>query len=125
MFLDEIGDMSLRTQSKVLRVLEEQRFERVGSNETLSVDVRVIAATNKHLEQEISRGAFRQDLFYRLNVMLFYVPALSDRKEDVPTLARYFLGAFSFACGENLRELSDRAAELLVRYLLPVNVRVV
>src|SRR5256886_7418951 len=84
LFLDEIGDMSLRTQSKVLRVLEEQHFERVGSNETLSVDVRVIAATNKHLEQEIARGAFRQDLFYRLNVIPFYVPALRDRKGRSP-----------------------------------------
>src|SRR5947199_7846097 len=72
LFLDEIGDMSLRTQSKVLRVLEEQRFERVGSNVASSVDVRVIAATNKNLEQEIARGAFRQDLFYRLNVIPFY-----------------------------------------------------
>ena len=89
LFLDEVGDMSLRTQSKVLRVLEEQRFERVGSNQTLSVDVRVFAATNKNLEQEISRGAFRQDLFYRLNVIPFFVTPLRDRKGDIPVLARY------------------------------------
>src|SRR5438094_8185470 len=123
LFLDEVGDMSLRTQAKVLRVLEEQRFEPVGSNQTVRVDVRVIAATNKNLEQEIARGAFRQDLFYRLNVIPFYVPALRDRKEDIPTLARYFLGEFSSAYGKKLRELSDSAAEILVRYPWPGNVR--
>src|SRR5258708_1879947 len=123
LFLDEIGDMSLRTQSKVLRVLEEQRFARVGSNETLSVDVRVVAATNKHLEQEIARGAFRQDLFYRLNVIPFYVPALRDRLEDIPTLARYFLREFSSAYGKKTRELGDSAMEILIRYPWPGNVR--
>src|SRR5712691_9641369 len=114
LFLDEIGDMSLRTQSKVLRVLEEQRFERVGSNATLSVDVRVIAATNKHLEQEIARGAFRQDLFYRLNVIPFYVPALRDRREDIPTLARYFLSEFSSAYGKKIRELRNLVERLVI-----------
>jgi len=123
LFLDEIGDMSLRTQSKVLRVLEEQRFERVGSNETLNVDVRVIAATNKNLEQEIARGAFRQDLFYRLNVIPFYVPLLRDRKEDIPTLAKYFLREFSSSYGKKTRELSDSALEILARYPWPGNVR--
>src|SRR5208283_766891 len=103
LFLDEVGDMSLRTQSKVLRVLEEQRFERVGSNQTLRVDVRVIAATNKNLEQEISRGAFRQDLFYRLNVIPFHVPPLRDRKEDVPVMARFFLNEFSAEYGKKTR----------------------
>ena len=107
LFLDEIGDMSLRTQSKVLRVLEEQRFEPVGSNQTVTVDVRVIAATNKNLEQEIARGAFRQDLFYRLNVIPFFVPPLRDRLQDIPTLARYFLNEFSAAYGKKGRELSD------------------
>jgi len=99
--------MSLRTQSKVLRVLEEQRFEPVGSSQTLSVDVRVLAATNKNLEQEIARGAFRQDLFYRLNVIPFFVPPLRDRKEDIPILARHFLNEFSAAYGKRTRELSD------------------
>src|SRR6202790_740273 len=121
LFLDEIGDMSLRTQSKVLRVLEEQRFERVGSNETLSVDVRVLAATNKHLEQEIARGAFRQDLFYRLNVIPFYVPPLRDRKEDIPTLTKYFLAEFSSEYSKKTRELSAPAMEILVRYPWPGN----
>src|SRR5258707_1178176 len=123
LFLDEVGDMSLRTQSKVLRVLEEQRFERVGSNQTLHVDVRVIAATNKNLEQEIARGAFRQDLFYRLNVIPFFVPPLRDRKEDIPVLARYFLGEFSSSYGKKTRELSDSALEILARYPWPGNVR--
>ncbi len=123
LFLDEVGDMSLRTQSKVLRVLEEQRFERVGSNATLIVDVRVIAATNKNLEQEIARGAFRQDLFYRLNVIPFYVPPLRDRREDIPTLTQYFLMEFSSAYGKKTRELSDAAMEILIRYPWPGNVR--
>ncbi|HUL35006.1 MAG TPA: sigma-54 dependent transcriptional regulator [Candidatus Eisenbacteria bacterium] len=123
LFLDEVGDMSLRTQSKVLRVLEEQRFERVGSNQTTHVDVRVIAATNKNLEQEIARGAFRQDLFYRLNVIPFFVPPLRDRKEDIPVLARYFLAEFSAEYGKKTRELTDAAMEILLRYPWPGNVR--
>jgi len=123
LFLDEVGDMSLRTQSKVLRVLEEQRFERVGSNQTLSVDVRVLAATNKNLEQEIARGAFRQDLFYRLNVIPFFVTPLRDRKGDIPILARYFLNEFSSEYGKKTRELSDSAMEILLRYPWPGNVR--
>jgi two-component system, NtrC family, nitrogen regulation response regulator NtrX len=123
LFLDEVGDMSLRTQSKVLRVLEEQRFERVGSNQTTNVDVRVIAATNKNLEQEIGRNAFRQDLFYRLNVIPFFVPPLRDRKEDIPVLARYFLAEFSAEYGKKTRELTDGAMEILLRYPWPGNVR--
>src|SRR6202022_2390482 len=123
LFLDEIGDMSLRTQSKVLRVLEEQRFEPVGSNQTIAVDVRVIAATNKHLENEIARGQFRQDLFYRLNVIPFLVPPLRDRQQDIPVLARYFLNEFSVAYGKKLRELSDSATEILIKYPWPGNVR--
>jgi two-component system nitrogen regulation response regulator NtrX len=123
LFLDEVGDMSLRTQSKVLRVLEEQRFERVGSNQMTNVDVRVIAATNKNLEQEIGRNAFRQDLFYRLNVIPFFVPPLRDRKEDIPVLARYFLAEFSAEYGKKTRELTDAAMDILLRYPWPGNVR--
>ena len=88
LFLDEVGDMSLKTQSKVLRTLEEQRFIPVGSEETITVDVRVIASTNKDLEEEISKGNFREDLFYRLNVIPFFVPPLRERKEDIPLFAR-------------------------------------
>jgi two-component system, NtrC family, nitrogen regulation response regulator NtrX len=123
LFLDEIGDMSLRTQSKVLRVLEEQRFEPVGSSQTITVDARVIAATNKNLEQEIARAAFRQDLFYRLNVIPFFVPPLRERLEDISTLARYFLDEFSAEYGKKTRELSVTAMEILVRYPWPGNVR--
>jgi two-component system nitrogen regulation response regulator NtrX len=123
LFLDEIGDMSMRTQSKVLRVLEEQRFEPVGSNQTMSVDVRVLAATNKNLEQEINRGNFRQDLFYRLNVIPFFVPPLRDRTQDVPALVRYFLNEFSSAYAKKTREMTEAAMEILSRYPWPGNVR--
>jgi two-component system, NtrC family, nitrogen regulation response regulator NtrX len=123
LFLDEIGDMSLRTQSKVLRVLEEQRFEPVGSSQAVAVDVRVLAATNKNLENEISRGAFRQDLFYRLNVIPFFVPPLRERLRDIPTLANHFLNEFSVAYGKKIRELSDPAMDVLLRYPWPGNVR--
>ncbi|MFQ5696104.1 MAG: sigma-54-dependent transcriptional regulator, partial [Terriglobia bacterium] len=91
LFLDEVGDMSLRTQAKVLRVLEEQRIEPLGAGTSVPVDVRVIAATNKNLEEEIARGRFREDLFYRLNVIPFYVPALRERREDIRLLADHFL----------------------------------
>jgi two-component system, NtrC family, nitrogen regulation response regulator NtrX len=102
-FLDEIGDMSLKTQSKVLRVLEEQRFTPVGARAALDVDVRVIAATNKRLADEIAAGRFRDDLFYRLNVIPFYVPALRERSEDVPVLARHFLEEFGRTHGRGPR----------------------
>lgn len=123
LFLDEVGDMSLKTQAKVLRVLEEQRFEPVGSNTAVTVDVRVIAATNKKLDEEIGKGMFREDLFYRLNVIPFYVPALRERAEDVPLFARRFLAEFSAAYGKRPRELSDAALDVLMRYSWPGNVR--
>ena len=94
-FLDEIADMSLKTQAKVLRVLQEQELERLGSNRLIKVDVRVIAATNKDLEQEIARNTFREDLFYRLNVVPIWVPPLRERREDIPLLVRHFADAFS------------------------------
>src|ERR1700704_1606415 len=123
LFLDEVGDMSLKTQSKVLRTLEEQRFTPVGSDETITVDVRVIASTNKDLEEEISRGNFREDLFYRLNVIPFVVPPLRERKEDVPLLARHFLKEFASAYGRRPREITDDAIDALMRYAWPGNVR--
>lgn len=123
LFLDEVGDMSLKTQSKVLRTLDEQRFVPVGGDEPITVDVRVIAATNKNLEEEISKGNFREDLFYRLNVIPFYVPALRERKEDVPLLARHFLREFSAAYSRHPRQVSDDALEVLMRYPWPGNVR--
>ncbi len=94
-FLDEVGDMSLKTQAKVLRVLQEQELERLGSNRVIKVDVRVIAATNKNLEEEIDRNTFREDLFYRLNVVPIHVPALRDRRDDVPALVRHFADLFA------------------------------
>jgi two-component system nitrogen regulation response regulator NtrX len=123
LFLDEIGDMSLRTQSKVLRVLEEQRLEPVGSNQTVAVDVRVIAATNKKLEDEIAIGRFREDLFYRLNVIPFNVPPLRERTEDIPILARYFLADFSASYGRKPKELSAAALSIMLRHSWPGNVR--
>jgi len=123
LFLDEVGDMSLKTQSKVLRVLEEQRFEPVGSTKPVTVDVRVIAATNKHLEDEISKGSFREDLFYRLNVIPFYVPALRERTEDIPSLAQFFTAEFSATYGRPPKEISDAAMDVLLRYPWPGNVR--
>jgi len=95
LFLDEIGDMSLKTQAKILRILQEKKFERVGGSETISVDVRVIAATNKDLKTEIKKGNFREDLFYRLNVVPIVVPPLRDRQGDIGVLAQYFLEEFS------------------------------
>ncbi|MGA8674350.1 MAG: sigma-54 dependent transcriptional regulator, partial [Candidatus Acidiferrales bacterium] len=123
LFLDEVGDMSLKTQSKVLRVLEERRVEPLGSNQPATVDVRVIAATNKKLEEEIARNAFREDLFYRLNVIPFYVPALRERVEDIPILAAHFLAAFSQEYGKKPREFSPAAVDVLLNYPWPGNVR--
>ncbi len=123
LFLDEVGDMSLKTQSKVLRTLDEGRFAPVGDEEAVTVDARVIAATNKDLEDEISKGNFREDLFYRLNVIPFYVPPLRERKEDIPQLTRYFLREFSNKYDRRQKEMSDDALDALVRYSWPGNVR--
>jgi two-component system, NtrC family, nitrogen regulation response regulator NtrX len=123
LFLDEVGDMSLKTQSKVLRVLEEQRVEPIGSNKSVKVDVRVIAATNKKLEDEISRNLFREDLFYRLNVIPFYIPALRERTEDIPILAAHFLAEYSDAYGKKPKEFTEPAMEVLLAYPWPGNVR--
>jgi two-component system, NtrC family, nitrogen regulation response regulator NtrX len=123
LFLDEVGDMSLKTQSKVLRTLEEHSFTPVGSDAPVTVDARVIASTNKDLEEEISRGNFREDLFYRLNVIPFSVPPLRERKEDIPLLARHILKEFSSQYGRRPREITDDAIETLMRYSWPGNVR--
>jgi two-component system, NtrC family, nitrogen regulation response regulator NtrX len=123
LFLDEVGDMSLRTQAKVLRVLDEQRFEPVGSSEHIQVDTRVIASTNKDLEEEIQRGNFREDLFYRLNVIPFEVPPLRERREDVSLMADHFLLEFATAYGRKPKELTPEAHQLLREYAWPGNVR--
>jgi two-component system nitrogen regulation response regulator NtrX len=115
--------MSLKTQAKVLRALEEQRFHPVGASTPVHVDTRVIAATNKDLEEEIARGNFREDLFYRLNVIPFYVPPLRDRKEDIPLLAREFLQEFGAQYGRPHVEIADSALTALAKYHWPGNVR--
>ena len=123
LFLDEVGDMSLKTQAKVLRALDEQRFTPVGAMHAMSVDVRVIAATNKNLEEEIAKGNFREDLFYRLNVIPFYVPPLRDRKEDISLLTRDFLRAFGREYGRTRVDIAEDAIDLLKQYHWPGNVR--
>jgi two-component system, NtrC family, nitrogen regulation response regulator NtrX len=122
-FLDEVGDMSLRTQAKVLRALDEHRFEPVGAAQWIQVDARVIAATNKNLDNEIERGNFREDLFYRLNVIPFTVPPLRERVEDIPVLAAHFLREFTTAYGRKPKELSEDAVNVLMNYHWPGNVR--
>lgn len=123
LFLDEIGDMSLKTQAKVLRILQERKFERVGGNRTIEVDVRVIAATNKDLDIEINRGAFREDLYYRLNVLPFHVPPLRERAEDIPLLTNHFLDFFCSKESREPKKLTARAMEILQNYPWPGNVR--
>jgi two-component system nitrogen regulation response regulator NtrX len=123
LFLDEVGDMSLRTQAKVLRVLDEQRIEPIGAMDAVNVDVRVIASTNKDLEKEIERGNFREDLFYRLNVIPFVVPPLRERQEDVPVLCEYFLNEFTLAYGRKPKTLMADAVAVLTEHSWPGNVR--
>ncbi len=123
LFLDEIGDMSPTTQSKVLRLLQEQRFERVGGNESVQTDVRIIAATHRDLEQAVIDGTFRGDLFYRLNVFSIHLPPLRERGEDLPLLLKHFLRRFSLELGKNVQEATDEAARLLRDYPWPGNVR--
>jgi two-component system nitrogen regulation response regulator NtrX len=123
LFLDEVGDMSLKTQAKVLRALDEQRFLPVGASHPVHVDVRVIAATNKDLEEEIARGNFREDLFYRLNVIPFFVPPLRDRKEDIPLLVKEFLQQFGAEYGRPHVEMTEDALAALKQYHWPGNVR--
>ena len=117
-FLDEIGDMPIATQAKLLRVLQEKEFERVGGNETIRVDVRFIAATNKNLMEMVRQGTFREDLFYRLNVFSIQLPPLRDRKEDIPLLAAHFLEKM-----DNSAKLSPESLQLLTAYYWPGNVR--
>jgi two-component system nitrogen regulation response regulator NtrX len=123
LFLDEVGDMSQRMQAKVLRVLEEQRFEPVGSPTSMRVDVRVLTATNKRLEVEIEQGRFRADLLFRLNVIPFEVPPLRDRPEDVPLLVEHFNTRFSRAYNKRPKRFEPSAVEALRSYSWPGNVR--
>jgi len=122
-FLDEIGDISPATQLMLLRFLQERRFERVGGEQTLEVDVRVIAATNKNLQEGMERGSFRNDLFYRLNVIPIHIPPLRERVEDIPTLGMEFLERVSKKLGKTMRGFSSEAMEGMTRYSWPGNVR--
>jgi len=122
-FLDEVGDIDANTQVKLLRVLQEQQFERVGGNETLQVDVRVIAATNRDLEAAIERGAFREDLYYRLNVVTIDVPALRERPSDVAAMVRHFLPLFASRHDKPVERISKSAMAVLSSYGWPGNVR--
>jgi len=123
LLLDEIGDMSLKTQAKVLRAVEDRRFQPIGAPSSVHVDVRVLAATNKNLPKEIAAGRFREDLFYRLNVIPFFVPPLRDRREDVPVLARYFMRLFSVEHGRAPKEFTSEALDMMMDYSWPGNVR--
>ena len=123
LFLDEIGDMSLKAQSKTLRILQEQRFERVGGIHTIKVDVRVIAATNKELEQEIAEGKFREDLYFRLNVIPMRIPLLRERIDDIPGLVDEFIREFSLNTNIEPKKMSDDALDILCNYDWPGNVR--
>jgi two-component system nitrogen regulation response regulator NtrX len=123
LFLDEIADMSLITQAKVLRVLQEMRFERVGGEESLTVDVRVISATNKDIRAEIAQGRFREDLFFRINVVPIHVPPLRDRLEDMPPLVAYFMEKFKRPSAQEPRTISPEGMRALCEYHWPGNIR--
>ncbi len=123
LFLDEIGDMSLTTQSKLLRALQEKTFERVGGENSVHVDVRVLAATNRSLVQAMKEGKFRVDLFYRLKVVSLYIPPLRERRADIPILAEHFINQYSYMAQKPVQSISDEALEVLSKYHWPGNVR--
>ncbi len=122
-FLDEVADMSLKAQAKVLRILQEKKFERVGGNRLIPTDVRVLAATNKDLEREMEEGRFRQDLYYRLNVIPLRIPPLRDRKEDIPILVERFIRDFAVKEGDTEKKVADEVLTILMKYHWPGNVR--
>jgi two-component system response regulator AtoC len=122
-FLDEIGEMTLATQTKLLRILQEREFERIGSNVPIKIDIRVITATNRNLAEEVDKGRFREDLYYRLNVIHIDMPPLRDRKEDIPLLVEHFLVKYRHAPGEIPTTISEDALNRLVEYDWPGNVR--
>jgi len=123
LFLDEIGDLPLSTQVKLLRVLQEFTFERLGSNTTIKVDVRLITATNQDLEKKISDGTFREDLYYRLNVIAIVIPPLKTRKEDIKPLVEHFINKFSCRCNKKIKGISKQGLNKLLRYDWPGNIR--
>ncbi len=123
LFLDEIGDMSLAAQAKVLRVLQEHKLTRVGSDKDIEVDVRVVAATNKNLKEEIAKGTFREDLYHRLSVIIIHLPSLADRKEDIPLLVNHFIKQISAENGKPVMEIEKDAVEELMQYGWSGNIR--
>lgn len=123
LFLDEIGELSLATQAKILRFLEEREFNRVGGSKTIKVDVRLIAATNKDLTQLLKKGSFREDLFYRINVVPIVIPPLRERREDIPPLLDHFIRKFNEENNKNVKGISKEALELIISYEWPGNVR--
>lgn len=123
LFLDEIGELSLATQAKILRFLEEKEFNRVGGSKTIKVDVRLITATNKDLNQLIKKGSFREDLYYRINVVPIVIPPLRDRKEDIPLLMDHFINKFNVENNKNVKGFNKEALELMMQYEWPGNVR--
>ena len=122
-FLDEIGDISPSTQLKLLRVLQDKTFERVGGSKPITVDVRIIAATNKNLEEAIQKGSFRQDLYYRINVVPIYLPSLRERREDIPDLVYHFLKRFSGKVSNKVKSISPEAMQLMINYEWRGNIR--
>jgi formate hydrogenlyase transcriptional activator len=122
-FLDEIGDLQLDLQAKLLRVLQEGEFERVGGNQTIHVDVRVIAATNRDLEKSIHEGKFRADLYYRLNVFPIRIPPLRERKEDIPLLVKYFVMKYGAKCRKSIERIPQPTIDALLAYSWPGNIR--
>lgn len=122
-FLDEIGDISPSTQLKLLRVLQDKTFERVGGSKPITVDVRIIAATNKNLEEAIQKGSFRQDLYYRINVVPIYLPSLRERREDIPDLVNHFLKRFSGKVSNKIKSISPEAMQLMINYEWRGNIR--
>jgi Nif-specific regulatory protein len=123
LFLDEVAEMSTRLQVKLLRVLQEKEFEPVGGTHTIQVDVRVVAATSKNLKEEIRKGKFREDLFYRLNVIPIHLPPLRERRSDIPRLVDYFLEKYNRQNGKNVSKISPKVLDLLLEYPWPGNVR--
>ena len=122
-FLDEIGDLPMMTQSKILRVLQEREIMRVGGREPIKVDVRIVSATNKDLHEEMKHNRFREDLFYRLKVVTILMPPLRERREDIPDLAKFFLQKFNHSFGKNILKIDDAAMKAVIGYSWPGNVR--
>jgi two-component system response regulator PilR (NtrC family) len=122
-FLDEIGELSPSLQVKLLRVVQERTFRRIGGSEDIKVDVRIISATNQNLKEKVRKGEFREDLYYRLNVIPIHLPPLRERKEDIPLLINHFISKYAQLFGKEIRDISSYAMELLTNYAFPGNIR--